>query len=145
MGSSPTRNSYRECPQQDKLRIQGRPWSHQSPTGVTGLAGSSTVASLNPEWTLSLCGVLPRRVNSESVCASEHGMVLAIIGRTWGIGVCISWSPWPTVQPPTVPYFKIMWKMAVDLSQVKLPQVSEALTHEQQDQDSGLATKHAEL
>ena len=26
---------------------------------------------------------------------SESGTVLAIIGKSWGTGVCIPWSPWP--------------------------------------------------
>lgn len=68
-------------------------------------------------------------LNSGARVASEHGTVLAIIGKTWGTGVCIPWSPWPPTQPPTVPYVE---STAVDLSKVKLPKVSEALTQEQQ-------------
>ncbi|KAL3152944.1 hypothetical protein ABBQ38_012245 [Trebouxia sp. C0009 RCD-2024] len=59
-----------------------------------------------------------------------------------GALVYASLEPWPPTQPPTIPYVETQ---AVDLSQVKLPKVSDALSQKQQDQAGGLAVKHAEL
>lgn len=28
---------------------------------------------------------------------------MAILGKTWGTGICIPWTPWPPTQSPTVP------------------------------------------
>lgn len=84
-------------------------WAHppqeaigSASTGQAQVTRHTLIIPVLPDWQEALrcfhftqrgsqswCGVLPRRVNPESVCASEHGMVLAIIGRTWGIGVCI--------------------------------------------------------
>ena len=73
---------------------------------------------------------------------SESSTVLAIIGKSWGTGVCRPWSPWPPTQPPTVPYVE---PKAVDVDEVELPKIGENLTEVQQAQAHDLANKHADL
>ena len=73
---------------------------------------------------------------------SESGTVLAIIGKSWGTGVCIPWSPWPPTQPPTVTYVE---PKAVDANELKLPKIGGNLTDPQQAQAHDLANKHADL
>ena len=33
---------------------------------------------------------------------TRWGVVMAIIGNSWGTGICLPWTPWPPTQPPTV-------------------------------------------
>ena len=68
--------------------------------------------------------------------------MLAIIGKSWGTGVCIPRAPWPPAHPPTVPYVE---PKPVDMNELKLQKVSGRLTQEQQAQANDLVMKHTEL
>ena len=37
---------------------------------------------------------------------TRWGVVMAIIGKSWGTGVCLPWTPWPPTQPPTVAWVR---------------------------------------
>ena len=70
------------------------------------------------------------------------GIVMAIIGKNWGTGMCIPWDSWPPTQPPTIPYVE---PKSVDPSQVPLPAVSDKLSQQEHAEAQHLARRHIEL
>ena len=37
---------------------------------------------------------------------TRWGVVMAIIGKSWGTGVCLPWAPWPPTQTPTIAWIR---------------------------------------